>query len=394
MKTNNNLSTILHFLNQKKIIFISYIIVTLAVSIIQYSRGEKKLGEGIYTEINNYIIFKQSYFHLITDKDPYIAYPLEHWDIYKYSPAFALNMGVLAYLPDLLSLTLWNLANSLLLFFALSKIRFFDDKKKSLLLWLVLPELIINLQNSQSNSIIAGLMIITYNLLEQRKTSLAALTAVLGFFIKIYGAGICLIFLFYPNKIRFIVFSILYFILLLLIPLVAVSPEQLLIVYKSWLNILQYDANTAIGLSVMGWLQTWFNFEPQKGIVLLIGLIILLIPLLKRHFFTEEKFRITYLSALLLWVIIFNHKSESPTFIIAMAGAGIWYLSSAMTKSYTVIFIIAFIFSSLSPTDIFPVFLRNKYVIPYVLKVVPLILVWLVLMYELISKKKQAPVTN
>ena len=45
-----------------------------------------------YTHYNNYIIFKQSYFHLIENKDLYTLYPNEHWDYYKYSPTFSLLM--------------------------------------------------------------------------------------------------------------------------------------------------------------------------------------------------------------------------------------------------------------------------------------------------------------
>jgi len=75
-----------------------------------------------YTHYNNYIIFKQSFFHLIENKDLYQLHPTEHWDYYKYSPTFSLLMAPLACLPNALGLFIWNLLNVLILFWALWKL--------------------------------------------------------------------------------------------------------------------------------------------------------------------------------------------------------------------------------------------------------------------------------
>ena len=57
-----------------------------------------------YTHYNNYIIFKQSFFHLTENKDLYRDFPPEHWDYYKYSPTFSVLMAPFALLPDALGL--------------------------------------------------------------------------------------------------------------------------------------------------------------------------------------------------------------------------------------------------------------------------------------------------
>jgi hypothetical protein len=82
------------------------------------------------------------------------------------------------------------------------------------------------------------------------------------------------------------------------------------------------------------------------------------------------------LALTLIWVVIFNHKAESPTFIIAMAGAAIWYFNSERSTINTVLFILAVIFTSLAPTEIFPREIRVSVFEPYVVKVVPIILIW------------------
>jgi hypothetical protein len=86
---------------------------------------------------------------------------------------------------------------------------------------------------------------------------------------------------------------------------------------------------------------------------------------------------------MLIWVIIFNHKAESATFIIASSGVALWFFSSPKSYLNILLAILVLVFTILSPTDLFPTYLRTHYVIPYLLKVFPCILVWLKLQYDL-----------
>jgi hypothetical protein len=98
-------------------------------------------------------------------------------------------------------------------------------------------------------------------------------------------------------------------------------------------------------------------------------------------------YRALLLASVLLWVIIFNHKAESPTFVIAMAGVAIWYFMQPKTGWKTALAVLAFVLTSLSPTDLFPKPVRDQLVNPYVLKAVPCIFIWLVLIYEMVFKR-------
>jgi len=128
----------------------------------------------VYTDYNNYVIFRQSFFHLVNGENLYIPYPAEHWDLYKYSPAFALVMGLLAYLPDIIGLSLWNLLNVLVLFAAIRMLPF-GVKTQCLLMLFIALELLTSLQNAQSNGLLCGLMIAAYGCLERKKALWAAL---------------------------------------------------------------------------------------------------------------------------------------------------------------------------------------------------------------------------
>src|ERR1700722_8425582 len=108
-----------------------------------------------YGNINNLVIFRLSFYHLLNHQDIYAwgsYYGKQHVDIFKYSPSFALLMGPMAIFSIPINLFLWNLLNILLFFFAVKYLPF-DNKMKSFILLLSLPELIISTQCNQSNTL-------------------------------------------------------------------------------------------------------------------------------------------------------------------------------------------------------------------------------------------------
>lgn len=377
----------------------TFIVIFLSVSIVIITgqsiwTGAKKFeptGQE-YTRYNNYKIFKASFFHLIENKDLYQLHPDEHFDYYKYSPAFALLMAPLAYLPDFLGLSLWNLLNGLVLFFALWKLPSLTAKTRMLMVGFILLELITSLQNSQSNALIAGLIVFALLSLEKKQTALASLFIVSTVFIKLFGIVALALFIFYPNKLRSALYVIGWTLLLAALPLLVVSPSQLLFLYKSWLNLLVNDHSASVGLSVSGWLESWFNTGFSKNSILLSGAALFCLPLLKYKFYKDLNFKLFFLSSILIWIVIFNHKAESPTFIIAVTGVVIWFFFQKRSLLNIVLLALTFIFTVLSATDLFPRGLRQSYVIPYVLKVVPCILVWLKIIYDLMVYKTERSV--
>ena len=370
------------FFLQPKTLLVVYILLALVASV-QALLLPPHIFSGIpYKEYNNYVIFRQSFYHLLSAKNMYVLYPAEQWDLYKYSPTFALVMGLLAYLPDTVGLTIWELTNVLVLFAAVRMLQF-NNRTQSLLLWFMAIELLTSLQNSQSNGIMAGLFIAAYACMQRGKPGWAALWLVVATFIKVYGAvGFCL-FLFYPGKIRFIAYAILWTVLLAIMPVVVTSVPTLVWQYQNWAKMMAEDQNASYGLSVMGWLHSWFRVNSGKGLVSLVGLLLFMLPFIRLKLYRNDVFRLMVVAFILLWVIIFNHKAESPTFIIAVAGAGIWYCARPRDRWRTVLMWSVFIFTCLSPTDIFPPFIRQGFFVPYVIKAIPCIILWGVVLVEI-----------
>lgn len=377
------LKTRFNFLKNINVVLLVYIAIAVLASLGEYLKGVKVFDGREYTHYNNYLVFKQSFFNLVAGKDIYVLYPEIIWDYFKYSPTFALLMAPLAVLPDLAGLILWNLLNALVLFFAIKYLPVKDDRAKVFILWFIAIELLTSIQNSQSNGLMAGLLVFSFVFFERRNVLLASLFIVLSFYIKLFGIAAAVLFLLYPDKLKFIAYSILWTIVLGILPLLVVSPDQLLFLYQSWANLLASDQAVSYGLSVMGILQSWFHLAPPKVLVLGLGIILLLLPFLKIRSYGSPQFRYLLLASLLIWVIIFNHKAESPTYIIAMTGAAIWYFTQPKRTVNLVILLLALVVTSLSPTDLFPRYLRDHFFSPYKLKALPVILVWLKIQYDI-----------
>ncbi len=115
---------------------------------------------------------------------------------------------------------------------------------------------------------------------------------------------------------------------------------------------------------------------------------------IRKDLFADYGFRLLFLSSILIWVILFNHAAESSGYIICMTGIGIWYFIQERTTINTVLVIIAFIMMSLIYTDITPTHYRHNYLYPYFVKTIPVIFIWLRILYEMLFKKYQIKATN
>lgn len=378
---------LLRWILNKKFILALFLITALVAATQSLFLGQKKyVAGGIgYNTYNNYTIFKQSFFHLTDKDDLYIPYPLEHWDLYKYSPTFAFLFGGFALLPDTLGLPLWNILNALVPVFAIYYLPKLTNKQKALILLCCVIESMTAIQNEQSNGLVAGLLILAFGLCERKNFLLAALCIMLTVYIKIFGLVAFVWFLFYPGRWKLALYGAMWLVILFFLPLLVVDFYQLRFLYKSWGWMLSQDHSLSQGLSVIGWLQSWFNFDPNKTLVTISGALLFLLPFLKWRSYTEYTFRLLSLTSMLIWIVIFNHKAESPTFIIAMAGASIWYFMRKRNWPDTVLFISAIILTTLSPTDIFPFNFRREIIEPFVLKAVPCIFIWCRIVYEMVT---------
>ncbi|HBK87250.1 MAG TPA: glycosyltransferase family 87 protein [Cyclobacteriaceae bacterium] len=366
-------------------VFAVYMLAIILVTLQSYLLPLQSYGtEGfLYTHYNNYIIFKQSFFHLIQHKNLYHWYEPEQWDLFKYSPSFALLFGVFAYLPDPVGLLIWNILNVGCLIVALVQVPRLPDRARVIMLFFILVEVVISIQSTQSNALIAGLLVLAFIAMERNRPMLAAVLITSTVFIKLFGLFGFGLFLFYPCRWKGAMAAAMSMILFAFLPLIVLSWSELMMQYQGWYDTLAED-RVETGLSVLGWFQSWFGLNANPNTVVLIGFLMLLVPLLRWRCWIYYPFRLMALASVLIWVVIFNHMAESPTFVIAVTGAGIWFFARSRPgyQQFWLWFIL--LFTSLSTTDLFPKDFQLSVVEPFVLKAVPCIALWVWITIEML----------
>jgi hypothetical protein len=331
--------------DNKSILFL-YLAITL-VAVLQLSVDRN----------NNFRIFRSSTLHLLQGLPLYIEYPKEYYDFFYYNPVFPILFMPFALMPLFPSLVLWLLATALCCYFVFKKLPLTDHKVKAFML-LLLFDLHNNLDHQQTNPFVLSFMLLVWILMEKEKLFWASMFIVLSFLIKGYGGIICLLCLYYKNWYKMIFYGLFWLLAFHSLMLLFMSPDMAIQYYKEWWTVISGNGIME-SYSVYGVLKNLHEILPE-GFILLSALTILGI-FLTLQFFNKERNKSHIVAFLLIWVIVFNRASESATYIIAMAGCSIWYLSRPKNKISTVLFWTTILVSTLIPTDISKAFDQFRY---------------------------------
>jgi hypothetical protein len=339
---------------------------------------------------NNFLIFRWSFLNLASGHDMYAAQPEHHADLYKYSPSFALLFAPFALIPFALSLALWDALNALLLFFAVE--RLLPNRQALVALSLIYLEVLRSIQRSQSNSLVTALVIIAYLYFERRRQLGAAFAIAIGAAVKIFPLAALALAIFYPRRIRFALLMVGATAIVLALPLLVVSSAELAAQYQSWRAVEAADALSVGGGGggglyggVMQQLRLIFGVSWPNWPVQLAGTVLLMVPLARWRNWTHPDFRLRFLCALLVYMVIFNHQSESPSFVIAVTGIAIWFVTTPRTWWHATVVVLTILVVSVSSTDITPRSWQRDFFVHYRLKTIPCTLAWITMIWELLA---------
>ena len=306
------------------------------------------LQRGVFSNAHTtFPIFRQSYHHLVTGSDLYAMYPAEQGtapaDRFKYSPIAALLYGPFAIVPAALGLFLWNLLNAIALFLAFNVL--LRRRAATLAMVLTLPFLVHSLQSSSSNGLVAALIIFAFVAIERGSRWGSATLVALGTLIKLFPIAALTFALFQPKRWKFVVAFSVVFAALLAMPLLVTPLHTLLAQYDSWRTmVLSDEVDLTFGLSVMRAMRVYLGIEMPNWPLQAIGTALLVLPLaLHRERWHEANFRRLFLSSVLVFCVVFNHQAEHQSFVIAAAGMGIWYATTARTVRHTVMLVLALV---------------------------------------------------
>ncbi len=360
--------------------------------------GVAELMHGVTvndTHINNYLIFKQVFWHTVHQQNLYLEYPLLFEDTNHYGPLFSILIAPFALLGDYAGCFLWCMANAVILYYAVKQLPV-SNKQQQIILLIGLLEMITSLQNVQFNPMLTGWIILSYTLVKKEQDFWAAFFIVAGLYVKIYGVVGIAFFWFSQHKIKFVLSFILWLVILFCLPMLISSPAFIVQSYQNWYhslveknakNISVEASNAMQDISVLGMVRRIFHIENFKNYLITVPAALLYaLPFLRFNQFKFTGFQLSYLALALIGVVIFSSSAESATYVLAMIGVGIWFILNDKKKWTIGILIFALIFTSLSPTDLFPDYLEKSFVRPYSLKALPCFLVWLSLVYSLLRK--------
>ncbi|MCQ2342733.1 MAG: DUF2029 domain-containing protein [Paludibacteraceae bacterium] len=349
---------------------------------------------------NNYLIYKGVFWHVWHQLPLFAEYPLEYGDINHYGPLFSLIIAPFALLPDWAGLILWNTALAMLLYWAIRQLQL-TRYQHIFMLWFCAHELLTALFMQQFNVATVALILLSFAFVRQEKDIWATLAIVIGTLVKLYGIVGLAFFFFSRHKGKYILSLIGWTALLFALPMVISSPEYICSTYQEWLtclmgknsdNLLSLMQNISllgiirkVGVAVSG-AAVWHTYSDLW--VILPGLLLFFAPYVRLKQYGHLAFQQTLLASVLMFVCLFSTGTESSSYIIALVGVVLWFTAAPWqrTKWDIALMVFCFILTSLSPSDLFPAYIRHEWVQPYALKALPVAIIWFQLTYEMLTR--------
>lgn len=368
-------------------VVILWFLVPFVAVLLEINRGD--------AYINNYLIYKNVFWHTFHQQNLYSLYPAEYMDKNHYGPLFSILIAPFAFLPNFMGATLWAMLNVWILFYAVQKLPV-SSWGKNIILLIGLIETLTAIQNLQFNPMLCSWILLTYVFIKEGKVGLAAMLIVAGTFIKLYGiVGIPFIFFSKDYK-KLIGYLLLWAFIFFCLPMFISSPEFVSKSYFDWYqvlleknleNISSYQNTKMTDISAMGFVKRVSGYYSLPNFYFTLpASILMFLPLYRFSKWKEVKFQLTYLAQVLIGLVIFSTSAESPTYVIAVVGFGIWYVLFAPKPSKWMYFLLLFVLvlTVFSPTDLFPRYVREEFVIKYALKALPCFIAWLVISFQLL----------
>jgi len=342
--------------------------------------------QGAAQHNNNFEIFRTSWLNLSAGRDLY-GPSIRHRDFFLYSPSFAVLFAPFAILPFWLGVLLWNSANAGALYWGLGRALLPEHAFTARVI--VFMDAVGSMQQAQSNALVAGLMIVAFAELERRHEARAAFAIAIGTATKIFPIVAAVFGVFRPFRLpRFAAACVIAAIVLAALPLVAISGNELANQYRSWFGA---PSPVGRGFSVMEQLRIWFGVSWPTWPVQLLGGIALLAPLVQVPHWGSARFRLLFLASVLMFCVLFNHAAESPSFVIAIAGVAVWFVTSSRDRVAWAILAVVIVGTVLSSSDAMPEWFQQRVFEPYRVKTLPVLLVWVLTQRLLWSRNVSVP---
>ena len=381
------------FFHDYRTIFVMWVVMCLILAITKS-----------YNSDGNYRIFIGVWNHTIAELPLFDHYPEEYDDMNHYGPFFALVIAPFAWMTRYAGMFFWMLFLSMFLYVSVRKSDF-TKYQQLFIFWFCSHELLNALFLQQYNVAITAGVLLTFTMIERKQDFWAAFFIMLGTMIKLYGIVGLAFFFFSKDKTKLLLSCLFWGVVMFVAPMAVASPEYIISQYYEWyvalveknadnINVLNGNmADLSTNISLLGMVRRTTQILTYSDLWLIIpGIIAFCIPYLRISQYKNVAFRQTLLASVLMFTVLFSTGSESSGYIIALVGVVIWYTAAPWQRNRwdVALMIFVFVLTSLSPSDLFPAYLRKEWVQPYALKALPVTIVWFKLCWEMYTKDYRA----
>ena len=367
---------------------------------------------------NNFLIYKFTFWHAEQGRSLFENYG-DHGDVNHYGPIFSLIIAPFAVIPSIwVAVFLWHLALAWFLWWAIQNSTL-PKKNLVFMIWFTAHEMLNALGMSQFNVATAAMIVLTYSAIHRNKEVWASFWIVLGTLVKIYGIVGLAFFFFVRSKWKFSLWMAFWTIVLIALPMPFFGANYVAGQYMEWIKCLAEKGQENLlsdfqNISLLGmirkigyasslglqsywsvylreaqvdttnfWIATWSDLW-----ILIPCLIYSALPWLRFKQYKSHSFQLMTVALVLMITNIFSTGAENSSYVISMVGVAIWYIAVPWKRSRLdlTLLIFCFILTSLSPTDIFPAYLRTYWIRAFSLKSLPVVLIWAKLVWEMCTR--------
>jgi hypothetical protein len=355
----------------QRLLLVIYVTASLIVTI----------QRGVFGFPNDFAIFRASFWNLLANNDLYVLRLKQAHDYFKYSPSFALLFAPFALFPFVAGLFCWNVVNALAIFFALRLV--LPREQWAVAQVLVFLPVLRSMQSAQSNALVAALIIVAFVSFERGWLWRGAIAISLGAMTKIFPLAALSFALPRPDRMRAILITGLSLAILIALPLLVVSPGALAAQYESWIALERGEA-ALVGSSAMTLFRDAGISWPAWPVQLVGSAIVLVVLTLRIRDWGDRGLRLRFLGFVMVFCVVFNHRAERQSSVIALCGMVIWYLASSPPRPAwrTALFAIVYFLVATTGADLMP--RAIKHILTSQIRFsIPLTILWLVMLGEL-----------
>lgn len=347
------------------------------------------LRQYVYGKYNNYLILKSVFWHTLNRKPLYDNYPTEYFDSNHYGPFFSVIIAPFALLPDGVALILWNVSNISVLLLGIFSLPVSGFNKK-IIAWIIIYECFTALLLFHFNIALTGLILLSFSCIEKRMEMKSAFAMLIGFAVKLYGIAALAFFFFIKGKKQFLLSILLFAFVFFYLPMLISGPGFIIESYQQWFTVhifKNHDNELKSKMSnpsILGFIRIVMGLYINALYGYIFAFLLLVLGLLRTKMYPFVNFRLMILAYVLICLIIFNTNIGLHTYIIGSVGVVIWFACVKKNIGIWGLFIFTVITTGLSSTDVYSKYIRETYVVLYVLKALTYILIWLDLSFRIL----------